>query len=109
MAPSVCSQRTGCSVLSYSQWRRSPSWASWLRARLLQWRDGFTRPPTTSRAEGNTVEIGNAGTAADDSLIRISTQGMQKSAYMAGIYGNTLTGSAVYLTASGEFGVQTCS
>jgi hypothetical protein len=34
---------------------------------------------------------------------------MQKSAYMAGIYGNTLTGSAVYLTASGEFGVQTCS
>lgn len=57
----------------------------------------------------NTIEIGNAGAAADTDLIRIGTQGVQKSAFVAGIYGNTLTGSAVYVTSSGELGVQASS
>jgi len=57
----------------------------------------------------NTIEIGNAGAASDNDLVRIGTQGVQKSAFMAGIYGNTLTGSAVYVTASGELGVMASS
>jgi hypothetical protein len=53
----------------------------------------------------NTIEIGNPGVAADDSVIRIGVQGTQKDTYVAGIYGATVTGSAVYLTSSGQLGV----
>jgi hypothetical protein len=54
----------------------------------------------------NIIEIGNEGAGADSNVIKIGTQGTQVSAYMAGIYGNPLTGSAVYVTSSGELGVQ---
>ena len=54
----------------------------------------------------NTIEIGSAGEAGDNHLIRIGTQGVQTQAYLAGVAGNTLTGSAVYVTSSGELGVQ---
>ncbi|HMK86943.1 MAG TPA: tail fiber domain-containing protein [Steroidobacteraceae bacterium] len=58
----------------------------------------------------NTIEIGSAGAAADNNLIRIGTQGVQTEAIVAGIYGSTISGgSAVYVNAAGELGVQSSS
>lgn len=53
----------------------------------------------------NTIEIGNLGAYADENLIRIGTQGTQTKAYLAGISGAQVTGSAVYVTPSGQLGV----
>jgi hypothetical protein len=53
----------------------------------------------------NNIEIGAAGTASDDGAIRIGAQGTQTSTTIAGISGTTLTGSAVYVTATGQLGV----
>jgi len=38
-------------------------------------------------------------------VIRIGTQGTQSETWIAGIYGHTITGSAVYVTSSGQLGV----
>jgi hypothetical protein len=53
----------------------------------------------------NTIEIGNQGEGADNALIRIGAQGTQTSTYIAGIAGAQVTGSAVYVTSSGQLGV----
>jgi len=53
----------------------------------------------------NTSEIGNLGAFADTDLIRIGTPGTQSKAYIAGISGAQVTGSAVYVTSSGQLGV----
>jgi hypothetical protein len=53
----------------------------------------------------NNIEIGTAGTSSDNNTIQIGVQGTQTSATIAGIYGTTLTGSAVYVTSSGQLGV----
>jgi hypothetical protein len=53
----------------------------------------------------NNIEIGTAGTASDNDTIQIGVQGTQTSTTIAGIYGTTLTGSAVYVTPSGQLGV----
>jgi hypothetical protein len=57
----------------------------------------------------NTIEIGNLGSSADNDLVRIGAQGTQSKTYIAGIYGSALTGSAVYVTSSGQLGVQVSS
>jgi Chaperone of endosialidase len=51
----------------------------------------------------NNIELGNMGGAADNNLIRIGSA--QSATYIAGITGATVTGSAVYVTASGQLGV----
>jgi trimeric autotransporter adhesin len=53
----------------------------------------------------NNIEIGSQGDLADDGVIRIGTQGTQTAAYMAGVSDAKITGSAVYVTSSGQLGV----
>jgi hypothetical protein len=51
------------------------------------------------------IMIGNQGTVADDSIIRIGTH--QAATYIAGIAGNSLTGAAnVVISPTGQLGVQ---
>jgi hypothetical protein len=53
----------------------------------------------------NNIEIGTMGTAGDNNTIQIGVQGTQTSTAIAGIFGTTVTGSAVYVTATGQLGV----
>jgi hypothetical protein len=53
----------------------------------------------------NNIEIGASGSAADNDTIQIGVQGTQTLTTIAGIYGTMLTGSAVYVTATGQLGV----
>ena len=51
------------------------------------------------------IEIGAKGTASDNNTIQIGVQGTQNTTRIAGISGTTLTGSAVYVTPTGQLGV----
>jgi len=53
----------------------------------------------------NNIEIGAPGTASDNNTIQIGVQGTQTSTTIAGIFGSALTGSPVYVTATGQLGV----
>jgi hypothetical protein len=61
----------------------------------------------------NNIDVGNPGvaadgTAADSGVIRIGTQvptALQTKTYIAGIYGTSVTGSAVVVSSSGQLGV----
>ncbi len=53
----------------------------------------------------NNIEIGASGTASDNGTIQIGVQGTQTSTMIAGVFGTQLTGSAVYVTSSGQLGV----
>jgi hypothetical protein len=53
----------------------------------------------------NNIEIGTMGTATDNNTIQIGVQGTQTRTTIAGIYGTTLTGNAVYVTSTGQLGV----
>ena len=53
----------------------------------------------------NNIDIGNQGFAADAGTIRIGAPSTQSKAFIAGIHGTPLTGSAVYVTSSGQLGV----
>jgi len=53
----------------------------------------------------NNIDIGNAGVAAESNTIRIGTQGTQTAAYVAGIWGATVTdGAGVIVDANGHLG-----
>ena len=53
------------------------------------------------------IEIGAEGSASDNGTIQIGVQGTQTSTTIAGISGTQVTGgSAVYVTSSGQLGVQ---
>jgi hypothetical protein len=54
---------------------------------------------------GNNIDIGNAGASADNKVIRIGTAGSQTKTFIAGIYGESVTGSPVYVAANGQLGV----
>jgi len=51
------------------------------------------------------IDIGNSGVASDAGIIRIGTSTEQSAAYIAGIAGSKVTGSAVYVTSTGQLGV----
>jgi hypothetical protein len=51
------------------------------------------------------IEIGNVGEKGDSGTIRIGTSGKHFAAYVAGISGVHLTGSAVYISPTGQLGV----
>lgn len=58
------------------------------------------------------IDIANVGVAGESHTLRLGTQGTSgtpgsgiTAAYVAGIAGTTVTGSAVYVTASGQLGV----
>jgi hypothetical protein len=53
----------------------------------------------------NNIEIGSPGSASDNNTIRIGAQGTQSVTAIAGIYGTPVTGSAVYVTSTGQLGV----
>lgn len=58
----------------------------------------------------NNIDIGNLGTANDAATIRIGTAGQHVSAYMAGIWGHTVSrGAAVLINSSGQLGVEESS
>ena len=51
------------------------------------------------------IDIGNVGAATDVGLIRLGTSGQQTATYIAGIANAHVTGSAVYITSTGQLGV----
>jgi len=53
----------------------------------------------------NDIYISNVGVATESGIIRIGTSGTQTAAYIAGIESSKVTGSAVYITSSGQLGV----
>jgi hypothetical protein len=57
----------------------------------------------------NNIDIGNLGVAAESATIRIGTTSTQTKAFIAGIYGTSVTGSAVVVSSSGQLGVTVSS
>jgi len=57
----------------------------------------------------NNIDIGNVGVGGESGAIRIGTASKQTSAYIAGIYGKPVTGSAVMISSTGQLGVVTSS
>jgi trimeric autotransporter adhesin len=53
----------------------------------------------------NNIEIGSMGLATDSGSIRIGTEKGQGATYIAGIATSQITGSAVYVSSSGQLGV----
>ena len=53
----------------------------------------------------NNIDIGNVGVAAESSTIRVGTVGTQTKAFIAGIHGVGVTGTAVVVSSSGQLGV----
>jgi hypothetical protein len=53
----------------------------------------------------NNVDISNVGVAAESGAIRIGTAGTQTRAFVSGIYGTSVSGSAVMVNSSGQLGV----
>jgi hypothetical protein len=51
------------------------------------------------------IDIGNGGAKGDAGTIRLGTSGQHFATYVAGINGVHLTGSAVYISSSGQLGV----
>jgi hypothetical protein len=57
----------------------------------------------------NNIDIGNAGNAGENNTIRIGTGGAQSAAFIAGISGVAVTGSAVLVSSAGQLGVAASS
>jgi Chaperone of endosialidase len=53
----------------------------------------------------NNIDIGNPGAAVDKGIIRIGVSGTQKAAFIAGIYGTSVSGHAVMISSKGRLGV----
>ena len=60
-------------------------------------------------AGGNDIYIGNPGKSAESNTVRIGTQGTQKSTFIAGIAGTTVTGAPVLVTTAGKLGIMSSS
>jgi hypothetical protein len=58
----------------------------------------------------NNIDIGSPGVAAENTTVRIGTQGVHTAAYIAGISGATASGGvAVFVNANGQLGTLTSS
>jgi hypothetical protein len=57
----------------------------------------------------NNIDIGHLGVAAESDTIRIGTGATHKTTFIAGIYGTSVTGNAVVVSASGQLGVTVSS
>jgi len=53
----------------------------------------------------NNIDFSNVGVAGESGAIRIGTPGTQTKAFIAGIYGTSVSGSAVVVNSSGQLGV----
>jgi hypothetical protein len=65
---------------------------------------GYQAGQALTTGDGN-IDIGNAGVADERATIRISNTGLQRDVYVAGVNAAQVTGSAVYVTRSGQLGV----
>ena len=54
----------------------------------------------------NNIDIGHQGVPGEARTIRIGTAGQQTAAYLAGVYGNTVSGQLVHMDSSGKLGTQ---
>jgi hypothetical protein len=52
----------------------------------------------------NNIDIGNPGVTAESNTIRIGEEGKQTDTFMAGIHGEIVTGSAVFINSAGRLG-----
>jgi hypothetical protein len=59
--------------------------------------------------EDSDIDIGSRGVAGESGVIRIGDSGSQVATYIAGISSAKVTGSAVYVTSTGQFGVMASS
>jgi len=57
----------------------------------------------------NNIDIGNTGVAAESGRIRIGTPAIQTATFIAGIYGISVSGSAVVVSSTGQLGVTVSS
>jgi hypothetical protein len=57
----------------------------------------------------NNIDIANAGNAGENNIIRIGTAGTQVAAFIAGITGTAVSGTAVVVSSSGQLGVAASS
>src|SRR5580658_8558294 len=57
----------------------------------------------------NNIDIGNLGVAAESNTIRIGTTATQTATYIAGIYGTSVSGSAVVVSSTGQLGITVSS
>jgi len=57
----------------------------------------------------NNIDIGNLGVAGESGTIRIGTTSTQTATFIAGIYGTSVTGSAVVVSSTGQLGVTVSS
>jgi len=57
----------------------------------------------------NNIDIGNLGVAAESATIRSGTTSTQTKTLIAGIYGTSVTGSAVVVSSTGQLGVTVSS
>ena len=57
-------------------------------------------------AGSNNIVVGNAGATSDNGVIRIGDATLQSVTYIAGIENSKVTGSAVFVTPSGQLGVR---
>ena len=55
------------------------------------------------------IDIGSRGVAGESAVIRIGDSGAQVAAYIAGVSSSKVTGSAVYVTSTGQLGVMASS
>jgi hypothetical protein len=53
----------------------------------------------------NNIDINNRGVAGESGVIRIGIQGTQGATFIAGIYGTSVSGSAVMVSSTGQLGV----
>ena len=60
-------------------------------------------------AGSNNIDIGNQGLSADANIIRIGVQDTQSATYIAGIYGNAVSGQTVTVDSTGQLGVASIS
>jgi hypothetical protein len=57
----------------------------------------------------NNIDIANVGVAGESGAIRIGTASKQTTAYIAGVYGTSVSGSAVMINSKGQLGVTVSS
>jgi trimeric autotransporter adhesin len=55
------------------------------------------------------IDIGNKGVAAESGTIRIGTKSTQTATFIEGIFGTSVTGSAVVVNSHGQLGVTVSS
>src|SRR6266550_1972578 len=52
----------------------------------------------------NNIDIGNPGVTAESNTIRVGEEGKQTGTFIAGIHGETVTGSALFINSAGRLG-----